>query len=353
MGEEPNENVGQPFDPRVDRTSATTGLPSAPTGTGEGSQDVHALKADIEQTRAEIGETLQAIEERLTPSQVAANAAQSVRETASRRMEHMMSSVSDKATDMAEQTRESVRDNPMSAAMLGIGLGYLVYRSMRGRRSHASWRRPGDAWVGYEAADDGTEYGPAYGNSEYGGRSFMQSVGDNPVPAALTAIGIGWMLRNARSESGGEGMWSESQWDTDYDDTAAGFESGTARATTGTNALGEWKESAQEMASTARERVGRATRQTSQRLSRRSSQLGRMFRDNPIPFGVAALAIGTAVGLSVPETETENQWMGEARDNVLERAREAKDAVVDRAKSLATDATGNAPGNTGSTPQSS
>ncbi len=325
MGEEPNENLG-PLDPAIDRTSATTGLPSA--SVDEGSQDVHALKADIEHTRAEIGETLQAIEDRLTPSTLAANAAHSVRESASRRMETMMSSATDKATDLAEQTRETVRDNPVPAALLGLGLGYMVYRSMRGRSgSSAAWRDPGGEWVGYEANDTMSS------RSTYGGRSFMQSMGDNPLPAALAAVGIGWMLRNARTGSGAS-MWSESQWDTEYDDTGAGFESGTVGGSVGSNTMGEWKESAQEMASSARQKMSRATRQTTHSLQRGSSQLGRMFRENPIPFGVAALAVGAAVGLSAPETETENELMGEARDTVVERAREARDSVVERAKAM-------------------
>jgi hypothetical protein len=47
-----------------------------------------------------------------------------------------------------------------------------------------------------------------------------------------------------------------------------------------------------------------------------------MVRDNPIGFGIAALAAGAAVGLSAPETETENQWMGDTRDALIDRAKE-------------------------------
>jgi hypothetical protein len=52
-----------------------------------------------------------------------------------------------------------------------------------------------------------------------------------------------------------------------------------------------------------------------------------VLRDNPLMLGAAAALIGAAVGMSVPATETENQLMGEARD-----------AVVDRAQNLASDA---------------
>lgn len=50
--------------------------------------------------------------------------------------------------------------------------------------------------------------------------------------------------------------------------------------------------------------------------------------DHPLLVGAGALMLGAAVGLAIPETEMENEWMGEARDNVVARAREmVRDAV--------------------------
>jgi hypothetical protein len=64
-----------------------------------------------------------------------------------------------------------------------------------------------------------------------------------------------------------------------------------------------------------------------------------MVEENPLLVGAGALMIGAAFGFAVPETETENEWMGETRDNIVERAREtARDAagqVQDAASSVA------------------
>jgi hypothetical protein len=38
--------------------------------------------------------------------------------------------------------------------------------------------------------------------------------------------------------------------------------------------------------------------------------------------GVAAVAVGATVGLALPETETENEWLGENRDTMVEQAQE-------------------------------
>jgi hypothetical protein len=47
-----------------------------------------------------------------------------------------------------------------------------------------------------------------------------------------------------------------------------------------------------------------------------------MMNDSPLLVGAGALLLGVAFGLAVPETERENEWMGEARDSVVDRAQE-------------------------------
>jgi hypothetical protein len=78
---------------------------------------------------------------------------------------------------------------------------------------------------------------------------------------------------------------------------------------------------AREYASDAAGSVRRIARQ-------RKNQLQRTLEQNPLLVGASALILGAAFGLVVPETETENEWMGEARDNVIDRARDiARDAA--------------------------
>jgi hypothetical protein len=63
--------------------------------------------------------------------------------------------------------------------------------------------------------------------------------------------------------------------------------------------------------------------------SRTQGSLDSWIRQNPLAFGIAALAVGAAIGLSLPETETENEWMGETRDTLVERAQELKENAVE------------------------
>ena len=55
--------------------------------------------------------------------------------------------------------------------------------------------------------------------------------------------------------------------------------------------------------------------------------------------GAAAAVIGAAVGLSLPETERENEWLGDAKETVMDRAqdvaRNAATAVQEAAGDMA------------------
>ena len=55
--------------------------------------------------------------------------------------------------------------------------------------------------------------------------------------------------------------------------------------------------------------------------------------------GAAAAVIGAAVGMSLPETERENEWLGDAKETVMDRAqdvaRNATTAVQEAAGDMA------------------
>jgi len=63
-----------------------------------------------------------------------------------------------------------------------------------------------------------------------------------------------------------------------------------------------------------------------------------MLHDNPLLVAAGAVLMGAAVGGALPQTEKENELMGEARDQIVERAqgaaREAADSVRDVASAV-------------------
>jgi hypothetical protein len=66
-----------------------------------------------------------------------------------------------------------------------------------------------------------------------------------------------------------------------------------------------------------------------------------MMRDNPLAVGAVAVAAGTAVGLLIPSTRMETEYIGETGERLVERvedvARDALGKVQDAAKQMAPD----------------
>jgi ElaB/YqjD/DUF883 family membrane-anchored ribosome-binding protein len=63
-----------------------------------------------------------------------------------------------------------------------------------------------------------------------------------------------------------------------------------------------------------------------------------IVEENPLAVGAIALAVGTAVGLALPPTRTEQRLMGEASGRVLDQAQEAVATPLEEAEKAVRDA---------------
>lgn len=167
----------------------------------------------------------------------------------------------------------------------------------------------------------------------------IQEVRQNPIPALMIGAGVAWMLIDyARQQDDGYRRrpgWSEYSTSR-YGAYSEADESYRSSSATGRswNRLGAASEG---IGSWARE-AGTEARTTARRAQ---NGLERLMHDNPLLVGAAAMLVGAAIGASLPETERENEWLGEARDTVVDRAQElarnATDAVKDAANSAVGD----------------
>ena len=57
-----------------------------------------------------------------------------------------------------------------------------------------------------------------------------------------------------------------------------------------------------------------------------------------LAVGAAAAVLGATLGMVVPETERENEWMGEARETAVDKAQQAATGAASRVKEAAADA---------------
>lgn len=225
------------------------------------------IRAEIDRTRGDISETVDAIQDRLRPSSIAATTAETVKEAASARMHDIAHS----------ETASYMNENRLPIAMVGVGIAGLVWLSKRGN--------------GHSSGDYGRR--TAYRNDwrTTPRQDWRTSPGYTPAPDV--------------AEPG------------TYDSTAGGY---NYRDIPGS-------------------RPGMATEgQRSMRHTSRPNYFQRAWSANPLLMGAAAAAVGAMVGLGVPETERENELMGEARDNMVGSIGESVRSKVEEVQHAATNA---------------
>jgi hypothetical protein len=272
---EPSRSAPRTPTPRTTEPTRAAGS----TGTGdldaESERRTREIQGEIASTRAEMSETIDALQERLRPSNIVADATERVKTATTERVRGM----ADRASGTAQGVMEEARHNAVPALMIGAGVAWMLIdrsRHQGGRyRDHAEW-----------SESSNPRYG-AYGTNYAGTEEYYETTNQYGE-----RYGRG---RNWSSGRPGEGM---SRWTRD---------------------------------------AGSEARQTARRAT---NGLQRMMNENPLLVGAAAMLIGAAIGASLPETEKENEWMGETRDTVLDKAQEAAQNAVGAVKEATTDVVG-------------
>jgi ElaB/YqjD/DUF883 family membrane-anchored ribosome-binding protein len=263
----------------------------ADRGDGSLTEDpkVDALVDDIEQTRSEMTDTVDEIQARLDPANIMNAAKETVREATVGRVEEMANVAADMASDVEYRAKETstgivdtIRRNPIPAALAGIGIGWLWMNRDKGAkagwgRSYAYSDRPWDHdRRGYRV------------RSATPVRDVGQAVGGR-ASAAAEAAG------DARDELGRR----------------------TSQAVgSATDAAGDVIQDARRIAGQVPEGVQDVTREV-------SNTTERIFDENPLAVGMAAVAVGAAIGMSLPATRTERRMLGPTTTRFVDQAQEA------------------------------
>jgi hypothetical protein len=169
------------------------------------------IRAEIEQTREDLSETVDAIQEKLRPSNIMSNAATATTE----RVKDMAYGAADTAGEWWESSGGNtvlarVRNNPVPAVMAGIGLAWLwfsdrgngrsdgwerSYRSDRnaGRNTTERWRESARSEQG--VMDRASEIGERSGEMMRRGRNNLElMIRDYPLAVGAAAAVLGATL---------------------------------------------------------------------------------------------------------------------------------------------------------------
>ena len=256
------------------------------------------IKSEIERTRVEMSETLGEIQERLRPDHLIQQAKDTVTEAATGKVRNIMHSAGETATMVADQTKyagrsvaDYVRTHPLQMALLAGGVTWWL---LRGRDRSDDWEGASEGW---QSSAGSYDYDDEY--------TLRDKVGDI---ASTTRETVGQYAASAR-------------------DTVGEYAAG-ARET-----VGEAAEAARLRALRASERARQAAQLASQRAQETwqtaSTSVDDWVHEYPLAAGAIAVAVGAAIGLSVPSTELEDRTLGEKRDLALEKARLAAREIRD------------------------
>jgi hypothetical protein len=278
------------------------------TSTDPGSRSAAEIEREVQQSRAEIEHTLDAIGERLSPGELVDQALGYFR--------------SGRGVDFVRNLGDSVAQNPIPVALMGVGLAWMMFGGQRLGRA-GGYREP--AYWEEDLDPDEGDLDPV--EAQYAG--FAEEDIAYMGPEAGTGAGLAENL-SGTGETTTEGTMSHLGDKARY----AGDQARRAG------------EKARRAAREARERFGRAGTGMAHRAAdvrararyhgRRAKEgMLRSLEQQPLVLGAIGLAIGAAIGAALPATETEDELLGEARDKALRRATKVGREGAERVREVA------------------
>ncbi len=271
------------------------------------------------------------------------------------KVETMIRSANDTTNAARVGLVETIKANPFPAALAGLGLSWLFINSRnaaaRGSmpsRTHEATYRQGGAVPAHTASAYGTYQGSgqaAGGNPVGGAVNRAQATAGNLAGQAGDAIG---QAGDKVSDIASGTVDAAGNIVGQVGETAGNIASGTVETVgniagqvgeTASNFVGQVGETAGNIASGTMETAGNIAEQAQYQAMRLEDSFQQVLRTNPLAVGAVTLALGTAIGLALPQTTRENQLMGEARDTLVERAQDLAQETIGKVQNVATEAT--------------
>lgn len=194
----------------------------------------------------------------------------------------------------------AVRENPVPAAMVSLGLGWILWQQFKGNGNNRTTAKPHDE--ARTRAANGTD------GQVLGAAGKAQNVAAQAVEAAENVVGqvaekaqtVAGQVANA-AKTAGEQVVHAGQW-------------------LGGQAIGK----ASQLPGQVRNGTKRAV-----------SYVGQTVNEKPLAAGAVALGVGAGIGLALPRTQVESKLMGEAKDKLLEQVGSTVQGAVDKVQKIA------------------
>ena len=299
--------------------------------------ETSAAAHEIELTRADMTGTIEAIQERLDPEALSEQAKDTahdvtdyaireVKEAAREITDHAIAQARDAVRDVTGQAKlalrdatigkvetmtrtasdnvgglrhavvETIRANPMPAAVVGFGLGWLFLNRPSGPTSQP-----------YGSSSGQRYRTPGYNAGGYGGSS--QTTGAVEAAADAAHQGAGHVVDRAQATAGHV---------ADQVQDAAGQVVEQAQQTAD-QVMGQMQETGEQLVDQVQEQASRA-----------QSFLERQLEENPLLVGAVALVLGGVLAGTVQSTPREDELLGGARDRLVGSAKDFTEETMHR-----------------------
>jgi ElaB/YqjD/DUF883 family membrane-anchored ribosome-binding protein len=228
------------------------------------------IERDIEQTRADVSATIDAIQSKLTPGQMMDQA-----------ITYLRTSL---PADFGRNLAETTRNNPMPVALIGVGIAWLAMSGRNGTAIGSANRRMQsdiDA-LGPEFDGFGSEEGPSLSERARQATHRAREAGEHARDR------VGETVHGARERVG--------------------------------EAMHEARDTMHQVADRSRRTYAQAR-----------SSVSHVVEEQPLVIGALGLAVGAALGAALPRTEQEDELMGDARDSLMDRATDTAHEYTERA----------------------
>jgi ElaB/YqjD/DUF883 family membrane-anchored ribosome-binding protein len=176
------------------------------------------------------------------------------------------------------------------------------------------------------------------------GANLGRSVKQNPMPALLTLVGIGWMMVSQNRDTyevyleRDEGPYDDSPYDDEVlyrADTPIGLQEGEVsgdgegvkeKLGAVRDKVRHAKDSTRDSLRSGRRRLSEGSHRAADRAAYRARRardgFERMLDEQPFVVGAVGVAVGALIGALLPESEREDRMLGPVRERALERAKE-------------------------------
>lgn len=328
----------------ADTTSMTTYERTYALVPASANEDPALIRQQIDHTRAQLETTIEAIGKRLSPETLIEQAKTSAREATVGRINEMKNQANRKVEGVSTSLSQTVRDNPLPVAVIGLGLGWLLL-SERNKRD------------GYRMDEYAYRGGRQRYYDDYEQDRPLEEVREFVSQAATAvenkAATVKHRVKGAIEEAGesvsdvanqaGETV-SETTQRVGAKISDSANRMGSAVEDTASR-VGETVEAVQQktgqMTERARMEADRLRHEAEWRSRRTAMRTKQTFwenmEDNPLAVGAVLAIAGAAVGAAIPASEYENKLMGQTRDRLLDEAKVRAQDVVERVQTVVED----------------